>query len=832
MNKKNNSAKSAKKKSAAAVPALGHGGVDTQSFTFWALLSFTVFFLFMAPYSRALFNGFTVDFERAIHSSLIWGAIAMLALAVYLFYHWRMRDMRDGLMIFVWLLPITYFISFISAESSYLSKGLLYVQLLQVLFFLIGAEFARNQRATQMLLFGIVGSGFAVIGFGLLHWFGSAGWLMKMFVPADAAPIYKDAVMRDSNGYRLASVFQYANTYAAYLIALLFAGVYLVIQSQRRSVVLISAWMLVPTIISFMLTLSRGAIVIIPIVLIIVLLFLPLYRQILLLLHLAVAGTISLLILERVSTIGQQVQRADEAAIGTGWALLIGTSSIAALVAWLIQRYAAPRLQQFVERRFRFKFVSFALPIVLVLVGSIGATVLFTDTGAINLLPDNIKKRVENINFAQHSVLERGTFYKDSLKLVSDYPLIGAGGGAWAALYEKYQNNPYQSRQAHSYFFQYLAEVGIIGIAILFIFLIAIFYLYIRRYIRSEDADRETRFVFFIIVISLLIHSIIDFDMSYVYLGALVFLCLGGMISTADWKLAWLEKVKLPRQRTRIIYSAAIAITAIILLIVNIRLLSANTAFLQGHAMAVEGKPFPQVMEKLDKSLNIATNHPDYTLFTVSLLHQAYGQTQDEQYYERAVQMIDSLRKAEPYNRGGIEMRFYQLVAKGQLQEALEFLDQQSVNYPWAPDFYEHRIGLNFQLGNQARLANDFQTMDLYWGHAFEVYDVMLSKIAHLATLPKEQLPGEPFEVTSGIAVSLGQINFIRGDYLAASDLLHPFIGGSLDDQNVLFATRYYLAALQMQGKEDKELYERLIAFDPEEEFHVKQLILATTATN
>jgi O-antigen ligase len=95
------------------------------------------------------------------------------------------------------------------------------------------------------------------------------------------------------------------------------------------------------------------------------------------------------------------------------------------------------------------------------------------------------KHVIENINFQQHSVLERGTFYKDAVKLWSDYPIIGAGGGAWASLYEKYQNNPYTSRQAHNFALQYLVEAGALGFLAFIGFVIAVSWFYIRSYIKK-----------------------------------------------------------------------------------------------------------------------------------------------------------------------------------------------------------------------------------------------------------------------------------------------------------------------------------------------------------
>lgn len=40
-------------------------------------------------------------------------------------------------------------------------------------------------------------------------------------------------------------------------------------------------------------------------------------------------------------------------------------------------------------------------------------------------------------------------------------------------------------------------------------------------------------FLFFIVIIALLAHSMIDSDLSYVYLGAVLFLALGAMLSNS-----------------------------------------------------------------------------------------------------------------------------------------------------------------------------------------------------------------------------------------------------------------------------------------------------------
>ncbi|MFX8312586.1 hypothetical protein ABTL57_19140, partial [Acinetobacter baumannii] len=89
-----------------------------------------------------------------------------------------------------------------------------------------------------------------------------------------------------------------------------------------------------------------------------------------------------------------------------------------------------------------------------------------------------------------------------------------------------YQNNPYISRQAHSFFIQTLVEIGWSGFVGLVALIVAVFALYLRFYWRDR-AEQPGHFVFFILSFSLLAHSAIDFDMSYIYVSSIVFFSMG-----------------------------------------------------------------------------------------------------------------------------------------------------------------------------------------------------------------------------------------------------------------------------------------------------------------
>lgn len=189
-----------------------------------------------------------------------------------------------------------------------------------------------------------------------------------------------------------------------------------------------------------------------PVVFILLLLFLKPAQQILWIIHLAISGLGALAITSPLTNLGTKLNTTfTSAAAFKGWAYLLGASAVVAALGWVIQHFAAPWLQKKLGGWGERKLTGLWLPLgALVLVALIAF--LLIGTSVRSILPSNMETRLENINVKQHSVLERITFYKDAMKVVKDYPIIGTGGGGWAALYEHYQNNPYVSRQVHNFF--------------------------------------------------------------------------------------------------------------------------------------------------------------------------------------------------------------------------------------------------------------------------------------------------------------------------------------------------------------------------------------------
>ncbi|NEW09314.1 O-antigen ligase domain-containing protein [Paenibacillus sp. SYP-B3998] len=808
--------------------------VEKKSVIYWLIIGLLVFFLFWAPFQKGLFNGNSFDFERPIYSSVIWSSIFLFMLSIHLFFIWKLRDHRDTLCFLVLLIPLTYLISLIHAASQHYAVNMLYIQMIYITFFILGSFLMRNKLGYSIISGTLMASGYFIVIFGLLNWFGNArfaGALVGWFT--DINGVYNQAVMNDSNGIRLTSVFQYANSYAAYLIAILLASTFYVVKSRKWYAIAVHAFMMLLVIISFWLTLSRGAIVILPAVLLIILVFQNLQKQTLMLIHLGLAFIVSLVILAKITDIGVQLESQFSLSLSwQGWIWLLVASASFAILSVLIQLFLAPILDKKLQRFAGRKFTNIILPMTAIILGLIGAVLIFSDTGFKNLLPSNIQTRLQSINFAQHSVLERGTFYMDAIKLWKDYPILGAGGGAWAALYEKYQNNPYVSRQAHNFFLQYLVEVGILGVLVLLVFIASILLFYIKSYFKASQEKRDQYFVFFIFTLSLLSHSSIDFDLSYVYLGTLLFLSLGGMLAFTEPVPIKLKTENWVFHKT---YPALILLLSIALFFTSVRLLSSNSSFDTYLKMIGKNQNYNEIAVPLNSAIKLSPNHPDYimgfssgSMFIpgkVTILDQLYRQTKDEQFYSESESLILSLKQKEPHNRLLVMGQLTHFQMKGQLEEALTLVNSELPNFPWQISLYEMGISLAADLGIQAKADGKAQNSSKYWNNALELHQTVLNRMELLKSLPKEQNQGQQFGVTKQMSISLGEIYFMRGEFQNSIAFLKPILTDQLDDQLNRLAARYYLAALNMQKQNDQALFEKLVAKDPTEQQQIEALI-------
>lgn len=673
--------------------------------------------------------------------------------------------------------------------------NMLFTQFTYVAVFITSVYLLRRRRLNNVIQLGTLAIAYVIVGFGLLNWLGSwklAGSLVGWFSDTVVNGKYTEAVMTDSNGLRLTSIFQYANTYAAFLMAFLFVALFALIRSRKWYGQLMHGFMLVPFIVSLLLTLSRGGLVLLPVVLIILLLFLKPVQQILWIINLAIAGVLSLLITNPVTGLGLELNTSfTSTAALHGWSYLLGASASTATLCWVVQHYLAPwlgrKLGSIESRRWSGAWI----PVVSV-AGVLILAFLFIGTSARNILPANISTRLENINFKQHSVLERFTFYIDAMKVVKDYPVLGTGGGGWASLYEHYQNNPYLSRQVHNFFLQYLIEVGILGFIVFMGFILFIFYKYIRGYLKRDKDDYNNGFFYLIIALSILVHSLLDFNMSYAFMGILVFLALGGMTVVMEsrplrlkWNKLWI----------RAGYFGLLGIGTGYLLFLSLGYISSSSEAYAAKKLVNVSQSYDEIKAPLVKALKTRPNHPESAAYLSMLDQQVFTQTQNEQFLDESYTVLTRALEGEPYNKDLLSQlaKYYDL--KGQSEESLQVYQDNADKFMWDINWYDHLISRASLLGLQAYAKQDEAGKQKYFNSALASYKHVTDGIEHLKTLPPEQLQGREFFVTSTIALNAGRIQSLSGDGEAAeATVKQGFINGyeDLTDTSTLWTTDWY----------------------------------------
>ena len=139
------------------------------------------------------------------------------------------------------------------------------------------------------------------------------------------------------------------------------------------------------------------------------------------------------------------------------------------------------------------------------------------------IIPEPIVRVFTTFNFKNSSVWQRADYWQDSLDIIKDNWLFGAGGNAWRNLYGQVQDYLYYTKEAHSYILEIWMSFGIIGIASYIIIILLTVKSGINLFKNRKNENRDI----LIIAIGLsiiLIHSCMDFDMSYLIMEMIVFM--------------------------------------------------------------------------------------------------------------------------------------------------------------------------------------------------------------------------------------------------------------------------------------------------------------------
>ena len=139
------------------------------------------------------------------------------------------------------------------------------------------------------------------------------------------------------------------------------------------------------------------------------------------------------------------------------------------------------------------------------------------------IIPEPLVRVFTTFNFKNSSVWQRADFWQDSLDIIKDNWVFGAGGNAWRMLYGQVQDYLYYAKEAHSYILEVWMSFGIVGIASYIIIIILTIKSVINIF-KKHDKKNNNILIIAIGLSIILIHSCMDFDMSYLIIEMIVFM--------------------------------------------------------------------------------------------------------------------------------------------------------------------------------------------------------------------------------------------------------------------------------------------------------------------
>ena len=135
-------------------------------------------------------------------------------------------------------------------------------------------------------------------------------------------------------------------------------------------------------------------------------------------------------------------------------------------------------------------------------------------------LPTKLVEKVKDISINYKTAQERMQFIKDGIKLIMQSPLTGLGGAGWKYSYVEIQQYDYIANDPHSFLIQTWVEAGIFGMISLVVMIIYA--------IKTKNTNLGIK----IAMLALIIHSLMDSNMCYVYMRVILFLSLGILATT------------------------------------------------------------------------------------------------------------------------------------------------------------------------------------------------------------------------------------------------------------------------------------------------------------
>jgi len=620
-------------------------GIETTDYSI-LFLSLIVFFL---PLFRGLF------FEKEFYIASIIISILALGINIKLFKTKDKLKIQSLIDVFAMAFVLLYVITFPFSLNKHLASFEAIKNLTYLIVFIIISTKLRASKDLSIVNWTIILSGGIVAIIGL-------GTALGTFN-------YNGAF----EGGMISSTFQYHNTFGAYMLAVLFLAMGEISSSDKSSWKLILLDTLAYLLFTgFILSYSRGAWVLLPLGG--ALAFLLLKEKGLK----KIIGHFISIILSFAVTIVFLNNSIEEKNSIKGWLFIIIGMGLCAVLSYLLDNIADKKISNIKIKR--------GLVILVVLILAVIVFGLIVSGVLDNILPESIISRLKSINLKTFTVAERNVFYRDALNIIKDYPVIGTGGGGWNTLYSMYKTYDYTTTQAHNYFVQTWVEAGTVG----FLLLIGLFISFllssyrIIRYINDEEIYNKALGIICAGIV-LVLHSMIDFDMSLGGYAVFVWIVYG-IVSA-------LEKEYIKKEQTILFKAPSYIFTIIILLtLIPAALFSIGQNCADNAVMNVNNNNLVSAQKNFEKAVKFSPFIPNYR-FDLGNIQQVNGsQIDDEELNNRGLENMELAIKQGEYDFMLLSHGLNVYLSIGEYEKISEIGEKMLKYHPLKDDTYNSLI--------------------------------------------------------------------------------------------------------------------------------------------
>jgi len=470
----------------------------------YSILEYIIFAIFgitilISPYYRGLY----FDYELLVFQAVI-GSLFI----VFVFYKFITGDkfeLKDKMEYILLIFMVAYLIPYLFAANKRLAIGEFFKYAFYFAIFILASRLSKGyfERKTILNILFISTVGVAFFGFQA-----SVGLISENARPFGMPMNGLWA------GNMINSTLQYHNTAGTVLAFGIIISMLLGVLNENK--LLSSLYWGVSSVLwtAFIYTYSRGALVTIPIAILVFFVLLPREKRISLVFNTALTLAPFIILLSKVG------------------AAMTPNNKVKLFLLLLIQFAAAYLLSlgySFVHEKFaKLSNKTYVISaILLVVIGIIG----FIIAANMNLIPKSLLERITSISFKERNFIERLVFYKDGLKIFLRSPLFGFGGGTWVSLYFAYQSYLYFTTQSHNYFLQVLLDTGLFGFSILLIFLWILYRHSLKSIFKLDKINRIILAGAIGATVQLYLHAILDFDFSLAAVQVLLYTTIGIMYS-------------------------------------------------------------------------------------------------------------------------------------------------------------------------------------------------------------------------------------------------------------------------------------------------------------